>query len=240
MYRIAICEDNDSDRQLLHRYFENLSETAPGTYQLTDFSGGSQFLNQTKAYQFHIVIFDIEMPGISGIEAADDLRRRDHSVIIIFTTSHPGYVFSSFSAEPLDYLLKPVKENEFREIILKSLDRIRAENEKKLTVSFGTDIYSIPVNRIMFLESDRRVLKAVTSDDKEYIFYGKMNDIEKTPVLSDFIRCHQSFLVNPEYISRLTPDSIKMIDGRSILVSRSKVKYVRERYMHYVEELECH
>lgn len=240
MYRIAICEDDDSDRKRLHRYFENLFETTPGTYQLTDFSGGSQFLNQTRAYQFHIVIFDIEMPGISGIEAANDLRRRDHSVIIIFTTSHPGYVFSSFSVEPLDYLLKPVKETAFREIILKSLDRIRAEDGKKFTVSFGNELYSIPIKKIMFFESNRRVLKAVTSDEKEYPFYGKMNDLEKTPVLSDFIRCHQSFLVNPEYISRLTPDSIRLINGCSIIVSRSKVKYVRERYMFYVGELDCH
>lgn len=206
---------------------------------MNDFSNGSQFLNQTKAYQFQIVIFDIEMPGINGIEAASELRRRDHSVIIIFTTSHPGYVFSSFSVEPLDYLLKPIKETAFRDIILKSIERLRAEDEKKITVKFGTDLYSIPINKIMYFESDRRILKAVTSDDKEYPFYEKMNDLEKTPLLSDFIRCHQSFLVNPEYIHRMTPDSIELINGGSIIVSRSKIKYVRERYMMYVERLNC-
>lgn len=236
MYNIAICEDNIEDRQRIHDYFESFFAREPGQYVLEDFSSGEQFFAQTKAYQFQMVIFDIELYKMNGISAANKLRGLDRLVSIVFTTSHPEYVFSSFSAEPLQYLLKPVNEKKFREIITKFIEKTEIEKSKKFILTFNNEIFNIPISEIIYFESTKRVVEAVTVKGR-YPFYDKLNEIEKMPILKDFIRCHQSFLVNSDYISRITSDSVRLTDGTSIVLSRSRAKIVKDSYMFYIENI---
>lgn len=236
MYHLALCEDSSEDRKRTHQYLKEYFSENPGQYVLEDFSSGEQFLSQVKPYQFQMVIFDVEMSGINGVETANRLRKQDRSVVIAFATAHPGYVFSSFQAEPIQYLLKPVKKDSFWEFMDRALERIQEKNTRSYTLSFNNVIYNIPVSDILYFESEKRTVCAVTMGER-YPFYAKLNDVEKEDCLKNFIRCHQSFLVNPEYVSRISNDSILLLNGNRIIISRGKANVVKNSYMFYVGNL---
>ena len=98
MYTIAICEDIDKDRGILHKSIDKYFKDRGMTYKLFEYWSGEEFLNYAKPYVYDIVIFDVEMGKINGIDTAKKFRELDKTVIIIFVTIQAEMVFSSFSA----------------------------------------------------------------------------------------------------------------------------------------------
>ncbi len=237
MFNIALCEDNAADRRRIHELLEKFFGTAGTNYSLEDFSSGASFLKKMKPYQYHLVIFDIEMHGINGIETAKSLRNADRSVMIVFTTAYTSYVFSSFDAEPLQYLLKPMQERSFDELMQNVAARVMERQHLDYTISFNGVLCSVPIPRIMYFESKGRCVDAVAGETR-YSFYAKLNEVGKDERLQNFIRCHQSFLINPEYISRISRDSVLLTNGSRIIISRSKAAVVKSNYMFYLGKME--
>lgn len=235
MYCIAICENAVEDRAILYELLEKSFAQMNELYSVSRFTSGEDFLENMTPYQYDIVIFDIEMARINGIEAARRLREADKSVIIIFTTAHAGKVFGSFVAEPFQYLLKPLRYEQFFDTMQRAIKKIRTNNEKKFCINIGGTIYGIPVHQLLFLQSEGRNIEAVTAV-KTYRFYGKLNVIEQETVLKRFIRCHQSFLVNPAHIQRIQNNVICLSNGTCIGISKGNVDKVKAAYMLYIVE----
>lgn len=230
-YNIALCEDSDSDRLITRTYIQRVFEEMCKEYTLEEFWSGDGFLAQLRPYHFHIAVFDIEMKKVNGIEAARKLREVDKNVIIGFTTSYPGHVFSSFDAEPLQYLIKPVKENEFRNFMKKAVGKVDERNEVCFSLTYNNSIYRIPVSNILYFASNGRVVEAVTTQGR-YQFYAKLSSVEDG--VPSFIRCHQSFLINPEFVANINGDNIYLMNGDSVTISKSRKKDVRDSYIFYV------
>lgn len=234
MYRISLCEDNAKDRAWICTALEQIFAEQGEPYLLDEYVSGKVFCFSSKPYSYDIAIFDVEMEGMDGIEAAKRLREKDSSVKIIFTTAHKEAVFSSFYAEPLQYLLKPLKFSTFRDTILKAINRIQQNIGQMYSFSFDNTTYFVPLSEIMYFESNARTIEIVTVK-KRYLFYGKLRDLETQPELAGFIRCYQSYLVNPEYIRNLA-STVVLRNGTELPISRGKAKTVKEQFMRYLSE----
>ena len=231
MYRIGLVENDPEDRKRIHAMLETFFAAQP--YDCAEFSLSEAFLSSARQNSFDVVIFDVELGGLNGIEAAKQLRQHDCRVIILFATSHPESVFSSFAAEPLNYLLKPISKAAFFDCMKKAIEKLEMSARDAFRFSFGGAVYSVPVPDIRYFESDKRliVLHAVK---QTYKFYGKLSELETQPQLAGFLRCHHSLFVNPMYVLRVNAAEITLRGGDVLPVSKSRTRDVQRRYMDYI------
>ncbi len=237
MYRIALCEDNDDDRAATKAALARVMDGAGLSYSVADFWSGEEFVFHCKPYMFDIVLFDVKMRRVSGIEAAKQLRESDRSAEIIFLTTYSDYVFSSFEAEPIRYLIKPLEYERFHEAMEKAIQKVDEKSRHCYFISFGNTTYCIPVNDIKYFSSEGRIVDAHCASG-EYSFYAKLDEVEQTELLSGFLRCHQSLLVNPDHIRRITTESITLFSGENLPVSRVRAKAIKDSFFKRISNIE--
>lgn len=233
MYRIALCEDSETDREWIKYCLRKLHEETDIHLQLEIFPGADEFIPQIGQQRFDIVILDVNLGTESGIHIAGMIRKTDTQVIIIFTTVNSREVFSSFAAEPLQYLLKPVNYQKLKQTLLKAFDKIDAQKLEKISFSFSGVTYHIPIRAVLYFESHKRLILVHTVDN-EYRFYGTLSELARNPLLSSFVHCHISFLVNMEHIERFFSESITLDSGQQIAISRSRLAATKDILFDYL------
>jgi two-component system response regulator LytT len=237
MYQIALCEDCGDDRLKAKATIAQVMKEAGVAYTITDFWSGEEFLRHAKPYMFDIAFFDVEMRRINGIETAKHLRETDRSVVIIFLTAYNDFVFSCFSAEPLQYLVKPPDYAMFKQTLMRAIQKVDKNKRQCYNFSFNGVSYRIQLKDIHYFSSLGRTVE-VHCASGNYKFYAKLNEIEKDPLLIGFIRSHQSFLVNLDQICRVTKDEITLFSGETLPVSKNRAKEVRDSFWERVVSVE--
>lgn len=237
MYRFALCEDNDSDRAAAKAALDRFMSEQNLQYTVSDFWSGEEFVFHSKPYMFDIVLFDVKMRRISGIDAAKQLRRTDKSVVIIFLTTYTDFVFSSFEAEPIRYLIKPLVYKDFRAALLKATEKADENNRACYCTTFGTDVFRIPTNEIRYFSSEGRTV-VIHSNSGEYSFYSKLDDVETDEHLSGFLRCHKSILVNPDHIRIINKEMVTLFSGESLPISRARAKDIKDTFFRLISNIE--
>ena len=138
--QIAIVEDLQPDAQRL----QALVRQELGAVECGIFPSGDAYLQQMPARKDDLVFLDICMEGTSGIETAQQLRRADPEVLIVFVTSSPEYVWDAFPVHPFDYLLKPYEEEKFRKLAAE-LRRVLCRTEPELEVRIARQTVQLPL-----------------------------------------------------------------------------------------------
>lgn len=184
-----------------------------------------------------IILLDVQMPGISGMETAKRLRERGSRAIIIFLTGREDAVFDAFEYEAFRYLLKPVSEEALFAAVDAAAEKYEASQaqnatEEAFTVSsFGMHIRVRP-SEIIYAEIDNRQL-CLHLSDREVVYYGKMADLEKL-VGDGFFRTHRSFLINLAYVSGYSANEVTLKKGSVYLSKRNYPAFVKA-YMAYLK-----
>ncbi len=237
MYRLCICDDKakcrDFVRLELASFFTSLGEE----YSLDEYVSGDEFLFHLRPGYYDIVFFDVEMTGTNGIDAARRFRGIDKNVVIIFTSAHKESVFSGFLAEPLTFLTKPLRSAELHDALTRALQQVRHSRGKKFIYKADKTTNVLPVRDILYLESSARVVEIVTQTGR-FPFYGRLSSAQEDPALGSFLRCHQSFLVNPDYIMKISGTEIVLSTGESIPIRRGSAHELREQFMAYLTALD--
>ncbi len=194
---IAVCDDEKEVREQIKGLLRRQSQTA------ILYASGEELLAAKE--QYDIVFLDIQLDGKNGIETARALRQLDRSVILIFVTGLKEYVFDAFDVGAFHYLLKPIEEKKFTEVLENAVKEAEKKNQQELFV-IKTRNRNIAVrkNQILFVESRMRKAKIHTIKE-DYEIYGTMNDLEKQ-LGKNFYRCHRGYLVNLAHVSEYTSD----------------------------------
>lgn len=237
MYRIGICDDKEKCRVFvrgeLKAFFSRMGEE----YTLDEFVSGDAFLFHLKPGYYDVVLFDVEMSGTNGIDTARRLRGIDKNVVIVFTSAHRESVFDGFLAEPLNFLTKPLLSHELQETLSRALQQVQRSRKKKFIYTVNKTTNVLPVRDILYLESCGRVVEIVTLNDR-IPFYGRLDNTQSDPALEGFLRCHQSFLVNPDYVMEIRGTEILLTNGDTVPIRRGAVKELRQQFMAYLSSVE--
>lgn len=218
MLRIAICDDSEDDREILKSLLEKCYIFADEevVYEFSSGKNAVSFL-QKHPGEIDLLFLDIEMPNLSGMEAAEAIRAFDCSIQLIFVTGYPDYVFDVYRVGAMDYLMKPVKEDRLKEV----LERIRTllgYKNRYYCLKNTEGSYRFYYSDISYFYSDKRKVILV-SNGKETDFYGKLDALEEE--LDDsFVRIHQRYLVNASHVEKIGHSTV-IVDGRELPVSRS-------------------
>lgn len=218
MLEITICDDEKKLRNDLRHIAGTQLELSGLEYHITEAESGEELLRRNEERPADIIFLDIEMGGMNGMEAAKALRKSGCTAIIIFVTAYPDFVFHGYEVKALNYILKPYEDKKIREILDQALRELDMAAEKYYIVEQKSGTYKLPLRETRYFVSEGRKVTAVTGTEN-ITFYGKLGEIE--PELSDtFIRCHNRYLVNLNYVTRLENTSL-LCGGDKIAVSRS-------------------
>ena len=223
MRKIAICDDSKLDRQLLkvviQIYFENNEEE----FKIFEYELGDNLLDDIEV---ELLFLDIIM---NGTKIARKLRDIQFKAPIIFLTAHADYAVESYEVYVAGYLLKPYDTNKLTLLLDEVLQR---SVQKRIAVKVKKQHRYLEINDIMYAESDKHVLNIHLKDSRVIQTTEKLSELKKTINSKRFIRCHQSYLVNMDYIKDAKTDFILSNDIRIPIRVRGR-KEIIERYHKY-------
>lgn len=216
-YKIAVCDDMESDRQFLSGLVKQWAAREQHSVQVSIFSSAEQFLfRYAEENDFHMILLDIEMGAMDGVALAKRLRKDNETMQIIFVTGYADYISEGYEVAALHYLMKPVKEDKLFSVLNRAVDRLK-KAEKILTMELGGEMVRVPLSQIRYADVH---LNYVTVHAKEdYTVKMPLGEIEKS-LDERFYRVGRSAIVNLTFISRVTKADIYLNDGTAIPLPR--------------------
>lgn len=221
MLGIGICDDEQEARFTLRCAVERHLERADIPYVIYEFSSGEGLLDWMEKHmdQMDLLFLDIEMRGISGMEAAAKIREKDQRLSLVFLTGYMDYVFDGYTVGALDYLTKPLDTRRLESVLSRVQALLHKREPETCTVQNTDGLFRIPFNRILYFMSDRRQVILVTKE-RRIPFYSKLDDVERQ-LDHGFVRLHRRYLANVNNIESMVGDVV-YIGGDSLPVSRGQ------------------
>lgn len=222
--RIAIVDDDIQMCNHLHTY---LNELLGDSSDIIDFPSGEEFLFAWKPGTFDLIILDIFMDRLTGMDVARKIRKTDRDVRIVFSTTSNEFASESYEVNACYYLHKPFG----RDRVKAMLDRIDLAEIEKMRTAKLPDGTSVRLRNIIYVDfaSHRVTLHSKHNDDT--VVRASLSEIE--PLLCAypyFFSPSKGIIVNFYEVTAQTGDTFTMSDGRSIPISRRKAKEVLEAY----------
>ena len=220
MIRIAICDDMvgilQNTKSLIETWKENVFPCNVET-----FDNGDALISAHKSTPFDIIIIDIVMPLLNGIDAAKEIRHFDRSVKIVFLTSAPEFALDSYAVKASNYLLKPVQPTVLYGCLQEIFSEIKTQS-KSIAVRCHTTVYRVELQNIAYIEAQNRTVLFYLSDGRVLNSVQTLYSYEDELTLTDgFYRCHRSYIVNLQHIDTYTQKMIHMSIGAEIPISRT-------------------
>ena len=196
--RIAICDD---EKRICAILAEKVGEICPDAEIMT-YTSGEELIGADIFPD--ILLLDIKMPGMSGMDVAKTLRDRDWRKILIFITGEEDQVFNTFDLHAFHFLVKPVSDKKLKEVLddarkeLEQYGNIAGNHDKYIDIQSGTSHIRINLSWLLYAEVyDRKTILHMKDENIEY--YGQLSALEGL-VGKDFYRIHRSYLVNMKYV----------------------------------------
>ena len=218
-----------------------LSEYCPQVEVVAMCRSGSEALGKIHELNPELLFLDIEMPNMTGFELLS--RVPGHEFDVIFTTAYNQYAIDAIRIKAMDYLLKPVDEEELVFAVQRAEERIKeriqskqidvlltnihgVSNEfQKLAIPTQEGLHFINIRDICYCSGDGNYTNIVTSTGEKYLISKTLKGTEEMLSHPSFFRTHQSYLVNLHYIKQYIRGSggyLVLQDGTTIQVARSR------------------
>lgn len=240
-----IIDDEKLARDLLREYLESME----GIELLDECSKGSEAVEKINKLKPDLIFLDVQMPGMTGFEVLDEI---DHEPYVIFITAYDQYAIRAFEKNAVDYLLKPLDEDRFRQSVTRALNRkkmeegglenllgsLRQVNRKEtydshIFVQKSEKLFNLPVEEIIYLEASGDYTIISTKND-QFVSSSGIGKLEELMSPDIFIRVHRSTIVNVNYLKEIERHFnggmvVKMQSGKSFPVSRTYAKQIRKK-----------
>lgn len=233
--RIAFCDDDRAVLSQLEEYIREGNIPAGSSVTYDSFSSGEELLAymEKTGESWQVFVLDISMPGLSGIETAARIREKDRNCLIIFLTDYSEYVYQVFEVLPFRFLRKPINREAFEKVLLQAADHLRLFGSLFFFQN-GREEYQVPCSDIFCFEAQGRKVR-ISTEQGEYIFYGRIGKVAEELDKALFVRCHASYIVNMEKIFSVGENTLVLQSRESIPVSRKYKPSVKEQYFRFVK-----
>ena len=230
--KIAIIDDEKIEREYIKRIVAPWAEKNPVSIEVRCYSGASEFFFDYDAEKdFDILLLDVEMPGVNGIETAKTVRRTSSVVQIVFITGYMEYFSDGYDVSALHYLLKPVSPEKLYSVLDRAFLSI-SRNIRSVLVSTPEEDIKVPMTEILYLEADN-VYVAVHTEGKVYrtrsSLFAFSEHLDET-----FLKVHRSFIVSLKQISSISRFSLTMKNGDVVPMSRGSYNAVKTALVKYL------
>lgn len=219
MVNIAILEDDAGDEASLEQSLQRYAQEQQELFSIRTFSDPAVFL-QNSPSEFDLIFLDIDLPTMTGMELARQIRRRDSLVTLIFVTNLEKYAVSGYSVGAFDFVVKPINYYRFASMLRRALRSIAARQPREVVIQTSGGITRLNVTQLYYVEIRDHLLIYHTVGEN-LTAWGKMSDVEAQLAPYDFARCSTSHLVNLRFV-----DSV---EGSDVLVAGTRLPISQRR-----------
>lgn len=237
MGKIAIVEDTAEEREALVSCLLTYKRKMHENISWICFENAYDFLESRE--HFDIVFFDIMLPGMNGMEAAEKLREYDSDIIIIFTTNMTSFAVKSYEVDALDYILKPISYERVEFKLTKALNLIRARGETSVAINNEDGkMIRISSGQIYYVEVTGHKL-AYYTEKGIFCEKGSLSQLSEVLEHYNFARCNACYLVNLRYIFAVDGYFLEMKNGDRLKISQPKKKEFVGKLANYMGQGKC-
>ena len=208
MYRTAIVEDTPEEVARLRDYLVRYGSERSIVLNVSVFPDGGAFLERVKD-GFELVLMDIEMPGLDGMETARKLREADENACLLFVTRLANYAIQGYGVRALDFLIKPVTYENFRLKMDRAITSIERNRKQEIVIPTAEGSRRLFIQDISYVEIMNHTLIYHTAEG-DFSVRGSIRDCEARLAPYDFARCNNSFLVNLRYVTEIRHNDIRV------------------------------
>ena len=227
---IAVCEDEDKEFEAL----SGLLAASGISVAVERFKSGSAFLAGFYSGRYDLILMDIYMTGMTGVEAVSRVREQDSTVPIAFITTSLDHAMDGYRYHVNRYLPKPLEKEAVEEVLKLALKE--QKNAPGVQVKTADGPLNVPFSHIRYLEQVNHDLIFMLTGGRSYSVRGKLDEYAPMFPLPPFYRCHKSFLVNLSQIKKPNKDLcvFEMSEGGMAYIRRGSLKEALTTYERYM------
>ena len=201
MYRIAIVEDDRSFVEELQTYLGQYALEEKQVFEISVFHDGAEILENYEA-NYDLILLDIEMPKVNGMDAAEKIREVDENVVLMFITNMEQYAIHGYSVGALDFVMKPITYYTFSMKVKRALKRVQKKELPSILLNLSDGVKKLQVRQIYYLEVQNHMLHYYT-DEGEIVVRGTLQSAEKALPEAVFAKCNHWYLVNLMHVTEV-------------------------------------
>lgn len=229
---IAVCDDGPIDRQQAETLTTDIMTAEGLACSVSSYESATALLTAIQdGARFHILLLDVMMEGLDGMELAAALRKLGDSTAIIFISSNREMALRGYEVSAARYLAKPLREEQLREALLYCYKTFCEKKEILLPTTKGQR--RILLSDILYVEAMERVTKLVLTDRLEEVSM-KFSDLSALLPERQFVLCHRSYLVNLEHTAYIRSRDLELITGEVLPVSRYRIDDLQKQFVAYL------
>lgn len=223
-YKIAVCDDQERDREYVASLVKGWAEENGQTANVSFFVSAEDFLfHYEDEKNYDVLLLDIEMKEMDGVQLAKKIRQTDQNVQIVFITGFPDFMAEGYEVSALHYLMKPVSREKLSAVLDKAVGNLKKQ-ERRLCVTFDHQTEFVPLREIVFIEAQKQYV-IIHTETGEYRRKASLTTIEKE-LDEYFFKCQRSFIINLCYVKRINGDSVDMKNGANVPISRGMAQII--------------
>ncbi len=217
MYHIAIVEDEKECSRQIQDFMEQYQKEKSIPLKVSVFFDGTGLLaNYQPVYD--LILLDIEMPGINGMDTAVRIREMDTEVALMFITNLAGYAIRGYEVEALDFVTKPISYYQFAMRLTRCFRRLNKRKSQEILLSCPDGVKKLDISQIYYVEVQNRILHYYTSQG-EYSLRGTIQSLEESLPEASFAKCNRWYIVNLKHVSEVKKNTV-VVGGYELEISR--------------------
>ena len=233
--KIALCDDDLKALPIIAGAVESSFQARGVQTEISRFHSGDALLRALEESRFHLLLLDINMPGMDGIEVARKIREGNDNTKLAFVSDQESRVFECFQVQPLSFVRKSSFFTDLTamvELYLKITAQEQERDDAYLDFTTRTGLLTLRSRQVLYIEGSRNYqLLSVEGHSEPMEVKMTMDKLEKMTGPCGFIRIHKGFLVNYRYIQHLSTTTVVLQNGAALPIGRSKSADVRQKYL---------
>lgn len=227
---VAICEDENVQAQSLQAMVLKWAENADIIVKIRIFESAESFLFEyAQDKSFDILLLDIEMKKMSGVELAKKVREENKEIQLIFVTGYMDYIAEGYDVEALNHLLKPVSQEKFFSVLDRAKERLK-EKSHSILLQCGGESVRIPLYEIRYIEVQKNYLTLHARAD--FTVKKALRELEEE-LDESFFKTGRSFWVNLRFVKRITKTEVFLKDETAVPLSRGLYDKINQALIRY-------
>lgn len=217
MLNVAVVEDESEYRSMIQDMIMQYAEEHRKQIKVTAFSDGSGLVENYRK-EYDIILLDIEMPQMNGMKAAEEIRRQDQDVVLVFITNMAQYAIRGYEVDALDFILKPLNYYTFSMRFMRAIGRVKIRESRQVCLVLDDGVKKLDSREIYYIEIQNRMLHYHT-EDGEFSVRGTLKQAMEELEGYHFVKCNHWYLVNLRHVSEIRKN-IVIVAGNELEISR--------------------
>lgn len=217
MLRIAVVDDENIYIEQITQYIQQYADEKNRSILTETFRDGSDLLKSYSS-QYDIILLDIEMEEMSGMDTAREIRKINQDVVLVFITNMAQYAINGYEVGALDYVLKPLNYYTFSVRLERAIARVKKRQTEEILLNLPDGIKRLKADTVYYIEVQNRMLHYHTGEGV-FTVRGTLQGAEDMLRESHFVRCNHWYLVNLQHVSEIRKN-IVIVAGDELEISR--------------------